>query len=149
MQRSSWTIVAALALACTPSCGGHEPGLAKSPVAPVAAAPVAAPPVAAPPVAAPPASTADSGVDLPAVDTSVTPGDDFFAYANGKWLATATIPPARASTGVWLVVSERIRKQLADVIQDAAKGSPAAGSKDRKSTRLNSSHPSISYAVFC
>src|SRR5690348_18112136 len=29
----------------------------------------------------------------------------------------------------------------------AAEG--AAGSGDRKSTRLNSSHPSISYAVFC
>src|SRR5690348_18070463 len=27
--------------------------------------------------------------------------------------------------------------------------SSAAGSLDRKSTRLNSSHPSISYAVFC
>src|SRR5207245_9344123 len=26
---------------------------------------------------------------------------------------------------------------------------PAAGSRDRKSTRLNSSHGSISYAVFC
>src|SRR5690348_17797296 len=26
---------------------------------------------------------------------------------------------------------------------------PAAGHGDRKSTRLNSSHPSISYAVFC
>src|SRR6266487_2375881 len=26
---------------------------------------------------------------------------------------------------------------------------PRGGSRDRKSTRLNSSHPSISYAVFC
>src|SRR6266487_5272666 len=26
---------------------------------------------------------------------------------------------------------------------------PAAAPRDRKSTRLNSSHPSISYAVFC
>src|SRR5438876_4289751 len=31
---------------------------------------------------------------------------------------------------------------------NAAK-SPSAISRDRKSTRLNSSHPSISYAVFC
>src|SRR5438876_5125976 len=28
-------------------------------------------------------------------------------------------------------------------------GSMGAGARDRKSTRLNSSHPSISYAVFC
>ena len=132
MQRSSWTIAAALALAFTPSCGGHEQGPAKSVVAPVAVAPVAAAPVAAPPAVAPPASTPDSGVDLSAVDKTVNPGDDFFAYANGRWLATATIPADRASTGVWLVVSERIRKQLADVIQDAAKDSPPAGSNERK-----------------
>src|SRR5690348_17519599 len=35
---------------------------------------------------------------------------------------------------------------------DAARGGrrlPARARQDRKSTRLNSSHPSISYAVFC
>src|SRR5690348_18200127 len=32
--------------------------------------------------------------------------------------------------------------------EDCALGEVVAG-KDRKSTRLNSSHPSISYAVFC
>src|SRR5438876_5017171 len=36
---------------------------------------------------------------------------------------------------------------------DPARGSlfgpPRRGGRDRKSTRLNSSHPSISYAVFC
>src|SRR3712207_6885876 len=31
----------------------------------------------------------------------------------------------------------------------AAQRSPAAGVRDRKSTRLNSSHANISYAVFC
>src|SRR3712207_7541380 len=30
-----------------------------------------------------------------------------------------------------------------------AQGRPAAGERDRKSTRLNSSHANISYAVFC
>src|SRR5438876_8368558 len=30
-----------------------------------------------------------------------------------------------------------------------ARAAPSRGSEDRKSTRLNSSHPSISYAVFC
>src|SRR3712207_8711408 len=32
---------------------------------------------------------------------------------------------------------------------DAALGNQRAGRKDRKSTRLNSSHANISYAVFC
>src|SRR5690348_17805667 len=33
--------------------------------------------------------------------------------------------------------------------RDAVAPSPAPQVRDRKSTRLNSSHPSISYAVFC
>src|SRR5689334_24558200 len=37
----------------------------------------------------------------------------------------------------------RTRKHLADC------GPPAGRGRDRKSTRLNSSHSSISYAVFC
>src|SRR5437868_15008162 len=39
-----------------------------------------------------------------------------------------------------------------DIVNPAAQedpSSPIAGSSDRKSTRLNSSHVSISYAVFC
>src|SRR6266487_4540255 len=32
---------------------------------------------------------------------------------------------------------------------DAKASPPSSSSRDRKSTRLNSSHPSISYAVFC
>src|SRR5690348_17466096 len=36
-----------------------------------------------------------------------------------------------------------------DVPPDAVRAPPSACAQDRKSTRLNSSHPSISYAVFC
>src|SRR5690348_17701620 len=36
-----------------------------------------------------------------------------------------------------------------DLLLCNCKGFPGIRSPDRKSTRLNSSHPSISYAVFC
>jgi len=39
------------------------------------------------------------GVDLASMDKSVKPGDNFFNYVNGKWLATATIPPDRSQVG--------------------------------------------------
>src|SRR5690348_17811065 len=39
--------------------------------------------------------------------------------------------------------------RLAPVSAFSNKGCDSARSQDRKSTRLNSSHPSISYAVFC
>src|SRR5438876_8461307 len=44
---------------------------------------------------------------------------------------TASIPPALCVQG------------------HDARADPEGGGEDRKSTRLNSSHPSISYAVFC
>src|SRR5690348_18110039 len=42
-----------------------------------------------------------------------------------------------------------VRSAAAPVPEDGGGGSSGRGSRDRKSTRLNSSHPSISYAVFC
>src|SRR5258707_7104783 len=36
-----------------------------------------------------------------------------------------------------------------DLERHTARSTPAATSRDRKSTRLNSSHANISYAVFC
>src|SRR3712207_8132120 len=44
-----------------------------------------------------------------------------------------------------------IMRQLVDgvVLEEEAKGTTVTLSLDRKSTRLNSSHANISYAVFC
>ena len=56
------------------------------------------------------------GVDLNNMDTSVRPGDDFFLYVNGKWLATAEIPPDRTSTGGFddlAILSENRLKEIA------------------------------------
>src|SRR5690348_17706559 len=46
-----------------------------------------------------------------------------------------------------LVAKNEISQQQFDAYSAAA--TEAEGELDRKSTRLNSSHPSISYAVFC
>src|SRR5690348_18217846 len=54
-----------------------------------------------------------------------------------------------------VVAERRERGELDDGFQFAFEDDrqnhdvPRSSSKDRKSTRLNSSHPSISYAVFC
>src|SRR5688572_26030221 len=55
-------------------------------------------PVAAAPAApAPKAELGEFGLDLTAGNPDVKPGDDFFAYASGKWYDTFEIPPDRAS----------------------------------------------------
>src|SRR5688500_11711187 len=52
------------------------------------------------------------GVDTAQMDTAVRPGDDFFRYVNGRWLATAAIPPDRARYGAF----DRLREKAdADV----------------------------------
>ena len=58
------------------------------------------------------------GVDLNAIDTSVKPGDDFFAFVNGKWRKTIQIPADRTSIGTFqqlLILSE---KRLRDIVAE-------------------------------
>jgi putative endopeptidase len=70
------------------------------------------------PQAAPP------GMDVAGMDRSVTPGADFFAYANGTWLKTTEIPPDRASYSTGAIVSAVTEKRTVELIQRAPKGSP-------------------------
>jgi predicted metalloendopeptidase len=70
--------------------------------------------------ATPAAPPAPHGVDLDGMDRRVRPGDDFFAYANGTWLAKTEIPADRASWGTLQMVAELTDKRVADLIQDAA-----------------------------
>ena len=59
------------------------------------------------------------GIDLPGMDKTVRPGNDFFAFANGSWLETAAIPPDRSSWGTGEELSELTDKRVADLIQQA------------------------------
>jgi len=64
------------------------------------------------------------GFDAAGRDTSVKPGDDFFAYANGAYLKRLVIPADRSRYGSFdalAVLSEdRVRKVLADAAADPA-----------------------------
>ncbi len=66
-----------------------------------------------------------SGLDLKGIDRTVAPGDDFFRYANGTWIAATEIPPDRSAWGAGEIVDELTRKRTSDLIQGAAKGAPA------------------------
>src|SRR5699024_11338062 len=50
---------------------------------------------------------------------------------------------------LFYVACTRARKRLVLPYANFSANTPAVPSQDRKSTRLNSSHVSISYAVFC
>ena len=68
-----------------------------------------------------------SGVERSLIDTTVKPGDDFNAYANGVWLKTAEIPADRSSIGVGLDVSKVAEARTADIIQNAGSAKAKAG----------------------
>ncbi|THD77043.1 MAG: M13 family peptidase [Phenylobacterium sp.] len=70
------------------------------------------------------------GLDLPAMDRSVKPGDDFFAYANGAWLKTTEIPADRSAWGSGAMLTEKTTAEVNDLVK-AAQGA-AAGSEARK-----------------
>src|SRR6185312_12282669 len=62
------------------------------------------------------------GVDLSSMDTAVKAGDNFFLYVNGKWLASAAIPPDRSQTGSFQdlqILSEQRLKTIVDDLQKA------------------------------
>src|SRR5262245_23217962 len=70
-----------------------------------------------------------AGIDTAGMDTSVLPGDDFNAYANGTWLKTTEIPPDKSSYGPGDILIDQTRKQTVALIQDSASSS-AGGSAD-------------------
>jgi putative endopeptidase len=63
------------------------------------------------------------GIDLSGMDESVRPGDDFFAFANGSWLKSVSIPADRPNWGTGAELSELTDKRVAELIRKA--GAPA------------------------
>ncbi|MGE5758817.1 MAG: M13 family metallopeptidase [Gemmatimonadota bacterium] len=64
------------------------------------------------------------------VDTSIAPGDDFFAFANSAWLRSTAIPEGRERWGVRNEIEELTRRQIALLLDDAVAAAP--GSTARK-----------------
>ncbi len=64
------------------------------------------------------------------VDARVTPGDDFFAYANGGWLKATALPAGNPRWGARDELEEQARRRIAALL-DAASAAPS-GSAARK-----------------
>ncbi len=61
------------------------------------------------------------GVDLSYIDKTVAPGNDFFAYGNGRWLKTAQIPGDRTYSGVNLELDLQNEARLKAIVADLEK----------------------------
>lgn len=66
------------------------------------------------------------------MDRAVKPGDDFYRYANGGWLKAASIPEGQATYDNRAILTETNRRQVRDLMRDAAASPGARGSVPQK-----------------
>jgi putative endopeptidase len=62
----------------------------------------------------------DWGYDPSAMDKSVKPGDDFWAYVNGTWDKNTPISPDRASAGPFVTLSDQSEKDVRQIVEQLA-----------------------------
>src|SRR5262245_27910211 len=86
------------------------------------------------PATSPKSAPAPGGGDILAanLDPSVDPGVDFFAYANGTWLANNPIPPSESSWTIGHLVNEELYTIKRKLSEDCAAAGAAKGSDQQK-----------------
>ncbi|HKT87157.1 MAG TPA: M13 family metallopeptidase [Candidatus Sulfotelmatobacter sp.] len=80
------------------------------------------------------------GIAVDNMNRSVKPGNNFYEYANGDWIARTQIPPDRAGVDVFTKLGDLSNKRTADLITEIAKSNPPAGSETRKVADLYNSY---------
>jgi len=78
-----------------------------------------------------PARIGTWGINLADGDHTVKPGDDFYQYSTGQWLAKNQIPADRTSWSTFAVLADEAEKQLRQLVEGLPQGA-AAGSNEQK-----------------
>ncbi|HET7119461.1 MAG TPA: M13 family metallopeptidase [Hanamia sp.] len=74
-------------------------------------------------------NTYKDSLDLSARDTSVSPAQDFFEYANGTWLKKTKIPADKVGWGSYITLREKVSEQIKGILDScAALKNPEPGS---------------------
>jgi len=70
------------------------------------------------------------GIATENMDTSVDPGDNFYEYVNGGWLANITIPADKSRYGAFTILRDKSEERVRGIIEAAAENkSPSADEK--------------------
>ncbi|MBC7769885.1 MAG: M13 family metallopeptidase [Phycisphaerales bacterium] len=80
----------------------------------------------------PPADIGAWGIDLAARDLTVDPGDDFFRYASGTWMANTQIPADRTRWGTFDILRDKADRDQRVIIEEVALAGGAPGSVQQK-----------------
>lgn len=73
-----------------------------------------------------------AGIDETAIDTAVKPGDDFYLFANGAWMARAEIPADRSRIGAHTVAADETERQQTALLRKVLAAKPAAGTDEAR-----------------
>ena len=72
------------------------------------------------------------GIDLSHQDPNTRPGDDFFRFANGRWLDTYELPADRSNYGSFSVLGDRSNERVRTIITDLTSIEPAQDTMEKK-----------------
>ncbi|MDJ0919653.1 MAG: M13 family metallopeptidase [Henriciella sp.] len=64
------------------------------------------------------------GLDLPSMDKTTHPGDDFFRYVNGTWYDEFEMPADRTRYGSFTLLREKSEQRVKFIIDDLAEAKP-------------------------
>ena len=83
-------------------------------------------------IATPTMSFGEWGVDPELLDTSVHPGDDFFAHVNSKWLKANPLPPQYSRFGAFTLLREKSTSDVKALVDELVAADPAPGTSERR-----------------
>lgn len=72
------------------------------------------------------------GVALAELDQAANPGDDFFAFASGKWAARTAIPADRTRFGAFDVLIKKSVNDVEQLVAELVTANPAPGTTQRR-----------------
>ena len=78
------------------------------------------------------AAPLSSGITTEHMNTEIKPGDDFFMYVNGKWLAETEIPADKSSYGGFRILRDEAQEDVKVIIEASANGDFAKGTDEQK-----------------
>jgi putative endopeptidase len=87
-----------------------------------------------------------SGIDLAAVDSTVSAQNDLFRHVNGHWLNTTEIPADKSRYGVFNVLYDNTQENLKAIIQEAADTKAETGSNTQKLGDMYNSYMNVDRA---
>ena len=77
--------------------------------------------------------------DKASMDTTVSPGDNFFLYASGNWVKHTEIPASETAWGSFYTLADDNQKNLKKILEEVSSKNNAKGTADQKVADLYTS----------